>query len=113
MQGKEGYLLGDYTERCYGNPVSLSLYEVLQIKAQGLGLPWWPRGQELPCNAGDASSAPDQGTRILLALGQANAPQLLSLCARKPVLHSEKSEHCNQRKPACNNEDLVKPKIKK
>ena len=36
MQGKAGHLLGNYTEQCYGNPVSHSIPELLQIKAQGL-----------------------------------------------------------------------------
>ena len=74
--------------------------------------------KNLPSNAGDMGSIPDQGGSHVLWSNEARAPQLLSLCSgdqQLQLLGSSRAPRAGapQKKPVHRKENPAQPKISK
>ena len=68
-----------------------------RIEIRSGDFPSGPVVKNLPCNAEDASSVPDQGTKIPHAKELwARAPQLESLRTTAELSHAAGKMHCSQ-----------------
>ena len=80
----------------FGKNLKVLWYNLL-VNGIGEGLPGDPVVKNPPCNAGDVSSIPGQGTKILHATEQLIPPQLESPCVtvKDPTRGKEDFACCN------------------